>query len=78
MMVWLLVLVVYAAPPDAVDWDGPWDIGMTRVVDTHFKSEAECRNAAIEMIGRLHQGMLAPMRFRCVPVDATLPKGAPR
>lgn len=77
-MVWILVLVVYAAPPDAIDWDGPWEFGMTHVVETPFASEAECRNSAIAMIGRLHQGMLAPIRFRCVEVPASLPAGAPR
>jgi hypothetical protein len=77
-VVWILVLVVYAAPANAVDWDGPWKFGMTHVVDTRYASEAECRNSAVEMIGRLHQGMLAPIRFRCVEVPAGLPKGAPR
>lgn len=77
-MIWLLVLIVYQAPPNAVDWDGPWKFGMTEVPDTRFASEAECRTFAIRLIGRMHDGMLAPMRYRCVPVDADLPKGAPR
>ena len=77
-MVWVLVLVVYVAPADAVDWDGPWKIGMTKMVETQFASEAECRNSAIQTIGRIHQGMLAPIRYHCVPVAASLPKGAPR
>jgi hypothetical protein len=75
---WLLVLAVYAAPPDAVDWDGPWDLGMTKLLDQQFDSEAECRNFAVQLIGRMHQGMLAPMRYRCVAVESGLPKGAPR
>jgi hypothetical protein len=33
-MKWLLVRAVYAAPPDAVDWDGPWELGMTTVPGT--------------------------------------------
>ncbi|GMN12779.1 hypothetical protein MTsPCn7_05550 [Altererythrobacter sp. MTPC7] len=77
-MKWVLVFVVYAAPVDAVDWDGPWEVGMTRMVEEPFNSQAECRNAAIQTIGRIHQGMLAPIRYRCVPVEARLPKGAPR
>ena len=28
MNVWLLVFSIYAAPPTAVDWDGPWTLGM--------------------------------------------------
>lgn len=77
-MKWLLVLSIYAAPPDAVDWDGPWELGMTQMLDDRFDSEAECRNFAIQLIGKLHEGMLAPMRFRCVDVEAGLPKGATR
>lgn len=77
-MKWLMILVVYAAPPDAVDWDGPWEFGMTHLVEEQFETEAECRTSAVQMIGRIHQGMLAPIRFRCVPVEAALPKGAPR
>jgi hypothetical protein len=75
---WLLVLAVYAAPPDAVDWDGPWDLGMTKLLDRQFNTEAECRNFAVQLIGRMHEGMLAPMRYRCVGVESALPKGAPR
>jgi hypothetical protein len=77
-MKWLLVLAVYAAPPDAVDWDGPWELGMTKLVDQQFDTEAECRNFAVQLIGRMHEGMLAPMRYRCVGVESGLPKGAPR
>lgn len=77
-MVWLLVLVVYAAPANAVDWDGPWKFGMTHVVEDQFATEAACRNSATQTIGRLHQGMLAPIRYRCVAVPAGLPKGASR
>ena len=77
-MKWLLILAVYAAPPDAVDWDGPWSLGITKLMDQQFNSEAECRNFAIQLIGKMHDGMLAPMRFRCVNVESGLPKGAPR
>ena len=77
-MVWLMILIAYAAPDDAVDWNGPWTAGVAHVVDEHFRSEAECRNAAIQAIGRIHQAMMAPIRFRCVPVEATLPAGASR
>lgn len=77
-MKWLLVLAIYAAPPDAVDWDGPWELGMTKLLDQQFDTEAECRNFAVQLIGRMHEGMLAPMRYRCVGVESGLPKGAPR
>ena len=77
-MNWLLVLIVYAAPPNAVDWDGPWTFGMTHVVEEPYSSEAECRTSAVEMIRRLHEDMRAPIRFRCVSVESGLPAGAPR
>ena len=77
-MVWLMLFVVYAAPDNAVDWNGPWKFGMSRAADQVFQSEADCRSYAIQFIGKMHQGMLAPMRFKCVAVEASLPKGAPR
>lgn len=77
-MVYVLLLVFYQAPADAVDWDGPWKIGMTKTIDEPFATEAECRTFAVQLIGKMHQGMLAPMRYSCVPMERTLPKGAPR
>jgi len=77
-MVWLMMLVVYQAPPDAVNWNGPWTLGMTHVGDERFRSQAQCRRAAVRAIRGIHQGMLAPIRFRCVPVEAGLPVGASR
>jgi hypothetical protein len=78
-MVWVIVLMVYAAPSNAIDWPGPWTHGITIVnKDSFFTSEAECRNSAIQLIGRIHQGMLAPIRFQCVSFPAGLPKGASR
>jgi hypothetical protein len=79
-VVWVIVLLIYNAPANAVDWPGPWatDHGLPVVGKTLFASEAECRNSAISWIGRIHQGMLAPIRFQCVPFPTSLPKGAPR
>ena len=77
-MLWLLVINIYAAPDSAVNWNGPWRLGMSQTMEKRFKSEAECRNSAIQFIGKMHEGMLAPIRFKCVSVDATLPKDAPR
>lgn len=78
MMVWIAIFFVYEAPPNAVDWDGPWKIGITHVSEEHYSSEAKCRTEAIQFIGRMHQGMLAPMRYRCIEMPAALPKGAER
>jgi hypothetical protein len=77
-MKWLLALTIYAAPADAVNWDGPWTLGVAHLLDEQFDTEAECRNSAIRLIGRMHDGMLAPIRHRCIPVEAGLPRGAPR
>ena len=77
-MVWLLVFSIYAAPSNAMNWNGPWTLGESRLMEQHFGSEAECRNSAIQFIGKLHQSMLAPMRFQCVRIEGALPKGAPR
>lgn len=77
-MTWLLIIAVYLAPHNAVDWDGPWELGHQQLVERQFSSEAECRNSAIQFVGRLHQGMLAPIRYQCVALPVVLPKGASR
>lgn len=77
-MTWLLILVVYTAPAGAIDWNGPWELGTSQLVEREFQSEAECRNEAIQLISRLHQGMLAPIRYYCVGVASGLPAGAQR
>lgn len=77
-MVWLLVLVVYAAPNNAVNWNGPWEFGMSVQSEGSFATESACRNEAIKRIGRIHQDLLAPIRYHCISVPATLPKNAPR
>ena len=79
MKTWVIVLLVYAAPPTAVDWPGPWSKGMAIVAKDFFSSEGLCRNAAVAWIGRVHAaGMLAPARFQCVPFPDSVPVGAPR
>jgi hypothetical protein len=78
MKIWILIIAVYAGPSNSVDWDGPWELGMSRAMDRKFQSEAECRNTAILTIADMRKEMLAPVRFACVPFAASLPKGAPR
>jgi hypothetical protein len=77
-MKWFLILVVYVAPNNAINWNGPWKLGWSDMVEKPFSSEAECRAAAKLTIAKIHKGMLAPIRYRCVSVDTSLPKGAPR
>jgi hypothetical protein len=71
--VWVGVVVVYQAPADAIDWRGPWTRGMAIAGKTFYGSEAECRSDNEVRIARMHQGMKAPMRYRCVPFPESLP-----
>ena len=78
-MVWFLVFHIYVAPAEAVDWDGPWTIDDKPLfVARYFNSKAECDAAAKKVIDKMHEGMLAPMRYNCVAVSPSLPKGATR
>jgi hypothetical protein len=77
-MTWLLIIAIYAAPPTAVNWNGPWELGMTKLMEGQFDSETECHNTAVRFKAKMQEGMLAPMRYRCVGIDAGLPQGANR
>lgn len=77
-VMWLLILAIYVAPPDSVDWKGPWELGLANLIEERFGTEAGCLNAAIQIKAKLNEGMLAPVRFHCVNIDAALPAGAPR
>ena len=52
-MVWLLIFSIYVAPDNAQDWDGPWKLDQSRVLGSPFASEAECRNNAVQFIGKM-------------------------
>lgn len=75
---WLLIIALYAAPPDAVNWKGSWELGMTKLIDRHFDSEESCLNTGMQIKAKLNEGMLAPVRLSCVKVASGLPAGAPR
>ncbi len=77
-IMWLLILAIYVAPPDAINWKGSWELGLANLIEERFETEAICLNAAIQIKGELNEGMLAPVRFRCVNIDAVLPANAPR
>ena len=76
--IFILVMSVYVAPPDAVDWNGPWEHGLVQHMNHKFKSESECLSAAAILKQQMQKGMLAPLRFACVAFDQSLPEGAPR
>ena len=63
---WLLILVVYFAPPDSVDWNGPFELGLARISEEHFTTEELCLNRGKEIKAELGNGMLAPVRYQCL------------
>ena len=75
---WLLIVALYAAPPDAVNWKGSWELGMTKLVEHHFESEAGCLKRGIDIKAKLNEGMLAPVRFHCFKIESGLPTGTAR
>ena len=78
MVKWILIFMIYTAPDDAIDWDGPWELGFHFVPDARFDTSEECRLTAEAHIKKTQESMKAPQRFQCVAVDAVLPKGAER
>jgi hypothetical protein len=80
LMVWFLVFHIYVAPADAVDWNGPWNLDdkPALTAERYFNSQSECEALAKELISKMHEGMLAPMRYNCVAIPSSLPKGAER
>lgn len=75
---WLLILVIYAAPAGAVNWKGSWELEIAKLMEERYESEAECLNTAIQIKTRLNEDMLAPVRFKCIEIEAGLPAGAAR
>ena len=75
---WLLILMVYTAPSDAVNWKGSWELGPAVLRDERFSSEANCLAAGFEIKSKLNQEMLAPVSYQCIAVDAGMPAGVPR
>lgn len=78
MSKWVLLFVVYIAPDDAVNWDGPWEAGVPIVREEFYDSQAECLRFGAELKRSLQEGMRAPIRYQCIEVPASLPEGAPR
>ncbi len=72
-MIWIAVLVAYQAPHDAINWRGPWTRGVILAGENFYASEAECRTDTERRIVRIHQGMKAPILYRCVPFNESLP-----
>ena len=79
-MVWFLVFHIYVAPADAVDWKGPWALDDKPAItaERYFNIQEECETVAKKFIKKMHEGMLAPMRYNCISIPSSLPEGAPR
>ena len=75
---WLLILMVYTAPSDAVNWKGSWELGPVVLKDDRFSSKANCLAAGYKIKSKLNQEILVPVRYQCIGVDAGLPAGVPR
>lgn len=75
---WILLLIVYASPAAQTDTNGPWGLWQVHASSQFYASQAACRNTAIRVIGRAHEGMLVPIRYRCIPAPAMLPTGSLR
>ena len=75
---WLLLIAIYVAPPDAVNWQGSWELGITRLMEQHYETEKACLSGGEELKARLNEGMLAPVRFHCIQLPGELPAGIDR
>lgn len=72
-MAWVAVLLIYQAPADSINWHGPWTRGMTIAGKEFFSSELACKTNTEARIAKLHEGMMAPVLYRCVPFQESLP-----
>ena len=77
-IMWLLIIAIYVAPPDAVNWQGSWELGMTKLAENHFESKAKCLQRGIDIKAKLNEGMLAPVRVHCISIARGLPAGTQR
>ena len=70
--VWVAVMVIYQAPADAIDWQGPWIRSKAFVSPNFFQSESECRRTTEQLIAKMHEGMKAPIQFQCALFSESL------
>lgn len=72
MTMWLLILLVYVAPTDAVNWNGPWKLGKAEVIGNDFKDEDACLRGGRMIQTILAEDMRAPVRYKCIQVKDTI------
>ena len=69
---WLLVILVYFAPPDAVDWQGSYELGISRIHQENFTTEKSCQDKGEAIKTVFNEGALAPFRYRCLEVPSQI------
>lgn len=74
--IWILLLSVYTAPLDAVDWQGDWKLGPINALEHQFSSKEECTKAGQSLKAQLQEEIRAPMRMLCIPLWSGLPAGS--
>ena len=69
---WLLIVAIYVAPPDSINWKGSWELGMTGLMERHFESKATCLESGAGVKTKLNKGMLAPVHTSCIQIPEHL------
>lgn len=65
---WILIILIYFAPADAVDWRGSYELGIAETHKEHFASEQSCLNKGERLKAIFNEGALAPFRYHCMEV----------
>ena len=60
LTMWLLLILIYVAPPDAIDWLGSWKLEITRLMEQYCETEKACPRGGEDLKAKLNQWMLAP------------------
>ena len=45
---WLLLVAIYVAPADAVNWQGSWELGMTKLIEQRY----EAKKASLDVLSQ--------------------------
>ena len=72
MTMWILVILIYFAPSDAVDWQGSYELGIAETHKEHFTSERSCLDKGEAMKTVFNEGALAPFRYQCLAVPSSM------
>ena len=67
---WILIILIYFAPPDAVDWQGSYELGIAETHKEHFTSERSCQDKGEDIQASFNEAALAPFRYRCLEIPS--------